>query len=101
MSEDVKTMTAKNDDAMQTSAVEGTQKSETGQVSPLKHFLREVMAELKKTNWPTRNELVKYTVVVVMTIVIVAVYLYLADLVIGQISSNLFQVGDAARNAGR
>lgn len=45
----------------------------------LGHFLQEVMVELKKTDWPTRNELTKFTVVVMATIVIVAIYLFISD----------------------
>jgi len=45
----------------------------------IKRFFREVMIELKKTIWPTKNELTKYTVVVLATIVAVAAFLSLAD----------------------
>ncbi|MHB9026475.1 MAG: preprotein translocase subunit SecE [Armatimonadota bacterium] len=43
------------------------------------HFLQEVMVELKKTDWPTRNELTKFTIVVMVTIIVVAIYLFFSD----------------------
>lgn len=51
----------------------------------LQRFLREVRVELKKTIWPTPNELTKYVTVVVITIVAVALFLYLSDVVSAQI----------------
>ena len=45
----------------------------------MKRFFREVQIELKKTNWPTKNELTKYTIVVMVTIISVAVFLSIAD----------------------
>lgn len=42
-------------------------------------FFREVRIELKKTNWPSRDELTKYVVVVLMTIFVVAVLLFVLD----------------------
>ena len=56
------------------------------------HFLREVQVELKKTSWPTRDELTKFTIVVMVTIVIVSLFLFVSDLVIGQIANRLFHV---------
>ena len=57
----------------------------------LTRFLREIKIELKKTSWPTGNELIKYTVVVMMTIISVAVFLFVADLVALQIT-RLFEI---------
>jgi preprotein translocase subunit SecE len=58
----------------------------------LKRFLSEVWVELRKTNWPTGNELVKFVVVVMVTIIVVAVYLSIVDLVMQHGSSYLFQI---------
>ena len=38
-------------------------------------FLKEVRLEMKKVNWPTRNETVKYTLVVVGFCLVVAAFL--------------------------
>lgn len=48
-------------------------------------FLREVRAELRKVAWPTRRELTVYTAVVLVATILVAVFLGLIDLLIGQL----------------
>ncbi len=44
-----------------------------------RQFLREVRQELKKVDWPTRKELVTYTVVVLVTITVVTAYVFGLD----------------------
>jgi|GEM_PF-263491 len=56
------------------------------------HFLKEVEIELRKTTWPTRDELTKFTIVVMITIIVVSVYLGLNDRVIGYIGGKLFHI---------
>ncbi len=51
-------------------------------VSKAKEFRREVVAEVKKVTFPSRNEVISTTVVVLIASVIMAIYLWLADLVI-------------------
>ena len=48
-------------------------------------FLGEVKAEMKKVSFPTRDEVVGTTIVVLVTSVVFAVYLWLADMVIVQL----------------
>jgi preprotein translocase subunit SecE len=45
----------------------------------LKTFLVEVWAELQKTSWPARREVVGTTVVVIIAVLITALYLYVVD----------------------
>ncbi len=47
-------------------------------------FLRESRAELRKVTWPNRKELVTYTVVVIVSTAIVAVFLGIVDLIFSQ-----------------
>lgn len=48
-------------------------------------FLKEIKVELfEKTSWPTRDEVLNLTVVVVSSLVIVSVLLYLVDVVAGR-----------------
>jgi preprotein translocase subunit SecE len=48
--------------------------SSDGKRTPPKQFLREVRTELRKVNWPSRKELVTYTIVVlVVTTVLVGI----------------------------
>ena len=50
--------------------------------SSIPRFLSEVKAEMKKVSFPSRDEVVGTTIVVVVTSFIFAFYLWLADLVI-------------------
>ncbi len=43
-------------------------------------FLTEVRAEMKKVTWPTRDEVVSYTIVVLVTVVLMGGLVYFADL---------------------
>jgi preprotein translocase subunit SecE len=42
-------------------------------------FLNESIAELKKVEWPTQNQVVQGTIVVLLACLIVGVYLWLND----------------------
>jgi preprotein translocase subunit SecE len=42
-------------------------------------FFRQIVAELRKVIWPTRNMLVTYTVVVVVFVVVMATFVTLLD----------------------
>lgn len=48
-------------------------------------FLRQVVAELRKVIWPTRSELVNYTTVVLVFVVIMAAILALYDFVFARL----------------
>jgi preprotein translocase subunit SecE len=50
----------------------------------LVRFMREVFDELRKVVWPTPGELWRYTMVVVMTVVVLAVFIGGVDLVVGE-----------------
>ena len=43
-------------------------------------FLREVRVELSKVTWPTREELVQSTIVVVIAVAIAGIYIWIFDL---------------------
>ena len=47
----------------------------------MRDFLVEVAAELKKSSWPTRKELVDSTLVVIVTVLILGIFVALADVV--------------------
>lgn len=50
-------------------------------VSGTKGFLDEVKVELKKCTWPTQPELVQSTIVVIVSVVLLAILVGLSDLV--------------------
>ena len=47
--------------------------------SRIKKFVREVRAELRKVSWPTRRELVAFTGVVFVSVVVVATLIWVID----------------------
>ena len=48
----------------------------------MRTFFSEVVSEMKKVSFPSRDEVVSTTVVVIITSVIFAVFLYVADMAI-------------------
>ena len=42
-------------------------------------FVREAKDELKKVTWPTREEVTSFTVVVVVTVLVVSLFLWFID----------------------
>jgi preprotein translocase SecE subunit len=56
----------------------------------LVQYLRDVNAELKKAQWPTRAELVRLTQVVLILIAVVAAYCGTLDALLSLISDRLF-----------
>lgn len=53
-------------------------------------FIREVIAELRKVVTPTRRELIRYTITVLVFVAVVIVAVIGLDLVFGTISTQLF-----------
>ena len=49
-----------------------------------RQFLREVRQELKKVDWPSRRELLAYTIVVLATVVVLTSYVFGLDTLIGK-----------------
>jgi preprotein translocase subunit SecE len=58
----------------------------------LKTFLSEVVVETKKVTWPSRQEVISTTTVVVIASFIFGIYLYLCDLVFLVLRNKLFDV---------
>ena len=56
-------------------------------------FLRDTFEELRKVVWPTPSELYRYTVVVVVTVVIIAGFIGLVDLGLGWFTQHYVYVG--------
>ena len=52
-----------------------------GEKKGIFQFVREVRAELKKVSWPTKKELVSYTGVVGLAVVIVCALIWVCDTV--------------------
>ncbi|MFC4075432.1 preprotein translocase subunit SecE [Salinithrix halophila] len=54
----------------------GIKRSVTGTAS----FIQSGVAELKKVRWPSRQELVNYTLVVLVTVFFVTLFIFVVDL---------------------
>ncbi|WP_276358164.1 preprotein translocase subunit SecE [Cohnella caldifontis] len=48
-------------------------------------FFGESWSELKKVRWPNRKELVSYTVIVIVTVLLVTLYFWALDIGISQL----------------
>lgn len=48
-------------------------------------YLREVRAELRKVTWPSRKQLVSYTVIVLVSVLVVAAFIGLIDFAFSQV----------------
>jgi preprotein translocase subunit SecE len=54
-------------------------------------FLREVRGELRKVAWPSRAEVINYSIIVLITVVILTTYIALLDLAFGEAVFKLFE----------
>ena len=57
-----------------------------------KEFLVEVGSELKKTTWPAKKEVYGTTVVVIVTVLICALYLWVVDIFLSKAMNKVFEV---------
>ncbi|WNF37036.1 preprotein translocase subunit SecE [Bacillaceae bacterium IKA-2] len=48
-------------------------------------FLRDVVFELKRVSWPTRKELTRYTIVVLVTVIFIALFFTVVDLGVSEL----------------
>ncbi len=53
--------------------------SESARKFSLTRYLRETIAELRKVTWPTREEAIRLTLIVITTILVMAVLLGVLD----------------------
>jgi len=58
----------------------------------LKTFLREVVVETKKVTWPTKQEVINTTTVVIIASFIFGIYLYVCDLAFYKLVNTVFSV---------
>jgi preprotein translocase subunit SecE len=55
-----------------------------------RQFLKEVRQELKKVIWPTRQELVTYTIVVLVTVIVLTSFVFGLDVVFSKLVLDVF-----------
>jgi len=56
----------------------------------IKKFLKEVRSELRKVTWPKKQELLSYTMVVFVTVSVVAALIWALDLAFNRILKLIF-----------
>ncbi len=54
-------------------------------MSAISRFFKNVASEMRKVTWPTRKELTSYTVTVVITVILFAVFFMILDFGIEQL----------------
>jgi preprotein translocase subunit SecE len=56
-----------------------------------RQFLREVRAELRKVAWPSRSEVINYSIIVFVTVVILTAFIAGLDFLFGDAVLRLFE----------
>jgi len=64
----------------------------SGSFQKVKVFLSETRSELKKVTFPARDEVISTTVVVIITSIIFAFYLWVVDIVIIKVYEGIIRV---------
>ncbi len=54
-------------------------------------FFTDSWSELKKVRWPNRKEMTSYTIVVIVTVLIVTLYFYVLDMGITELIRLVFE----------
>ena len=55
-----------------------------------RQYLREVRGELRKVAWPTRAEVLRYSVIVLVTLIVLTAYIFGLDFAFAKTIFNLF-----------
>ncbi len=55
-----------------------------GRVGP-RQFLREVRVELRRVAWPSRREVVSYSLIVLVTVTLIGAYIFGLDFAFGEL----------------
>jgi preprotein translocase subunit SecE len=76
--------------ARKRSAAPPAPKNREERTSPVQ-FVREVRGELRKVAWPTRPEVINYSIIVLITVVLLTAYVAALDYGFGDLLLKLFQ----------
>ncbi|MFB6272509.1 MAG: preprotein translocase subunit SecE [Salinibacter sp.] len=58
----------------------------------IREYMENVIAEMEKVNWPSRDELISSTLITIVATLLVSGFIFLADQVIQRILRILYQV---------
>jgi len=53
-------------------------------------FFQDVVKEMKKVTWPTKEELLESTKVVIVVCIVLALFTYVIDMIISQVLKGIF-----------
>jgi len=56
----------------------------------IKNFFEDVVKEMKKVTWPTKDELFESTKIVIVACLILSVFTYVIDMLINQVLKGIF-----------
>lgn len=56
-------------------------------------YFREVRSELRKVTWPSRQELVTYTIVVLVVVAVVSLFLGIVDVAVSEVFTLIGALG--------
>jgi preprotein translocase subunit SecE len=62
-------------------------------------FVREVRAELKKVSWPTRPEVIRYSMIVLVALVVFTGFVFVIDYAFGEFFRALLDTGNSSTGA--
>jgi len=75
------------------------QRLKSERTSPVE-FVREVRAELRKVAWPTREEVIRYSAIVLAALIIFTTFVFAIDYVFGELFRVLLDPGTKAALTG-
>ena len=80
---------AERREAATTSARRSSAPTEKKKRAGARQFLKEVRQELRKVDWPSRRELISYTVVVLVTVIVMTSLVFGLDFVFSKLIFNV------------
>lgn len=69
-------------------AIQARRRAPADQAPGVVRFLRDTFEELRKVVWPTPQELYRYTLVVVVTVSVIALFIFGVDSALTQLSQH-------------
>jgi len=84
-----KASVAERREAATTSARRSAAPTEKKKRTGARQFLKEVRQELRKVDWPSRRELISYTIVVLVTVIVMTSFVFGLDFVFSKLIFNV------------
>ena len=81
---EAKKAVAKKDATPAKKSSKSTKKEKPGFFARIKEYMRSVKSEMKRVVWPSKKELVNYSLTVCVSLIVVGVVIALLDAVIGE-----------------